>query len=364
MKTITKEFTRENIYPVECITKGYTPVLFDIETTGLKAETSYLYLIGVLEIKRDRLNFIQWFAEKPSEELQVLENFLSWLPDRACLIHFNGRGFDVPYLEKKCKQYGIPSRLSQMPNVDIYRSLAPLKDYFNMQSRRLVAYERLIGLDREDCFNGGELIDVYKEYVGKSKFNKEDAEKLERLLLLHNEEDIRDMVPVLSLFTFMDLFAGNFECFNVMMDCAEPPKALNICLDFAHSFPLNYEKSIATDAGLDNIKVITEGKTAIISIPILTDRLKHFYPDYKNYYYLPAENSAIHKSVASCVDPDHREVATKSTAYTWAEGSFIPQRGTLLTPNFKKELTDSISYIPVNSLKDNESVKAYVRALF
>lgn len=364
MKTITKEFPRENIYPVESLTKGYTPVLFDIETTGLKAETSYLYLIGALEIKRDRLIFIQWFAEKPSEEFEVLDRFLAWLPDKACLIHFNGRGFDVPYLTKKCKQFNIPSRLSQMPNIDLYRSFAPLKDYFNMPCRRLVAYEQLIGLDREDSYNGGELIDVYKEYVGKSKFDKEGAEQLLNMLLLHNEEDIRDMVPVLSLFSYMDLFAGNFSCFNLITDCAQPPTALTIHITLHHPVPVNHTKTLATMPGLESIVVTTENDTVTIRIPIVSDRLKHFYDDYRNYYYLPAEDMAVHKSVASCVEPEHRTAATKATAYTWAKGDFIPQTGNIIKPNFKREFADAVSFIPISSLADGEAVRNYVKALF
>ncbi|MGN0164588.1 MAG: ribonuclease H-like domain-containing protein [Lachnospiraceae bacterium] len=370
MKTITKEFPRGEIYPVESLTKGYTPILFDIETTGLKAETSYLYLIGALEIKRDRLNFIQWFAEKPSEELEVLDRFLAWLPDKACLIHFNGRGFDVPYLCKKCRQYDIPARLSQMPNIDLYRSFSPLKDYFQMASRRLVAYEQLIGLNREDCYNGGELIDVYKEYIGKSKFDGESAEKLLNMLLLHNEEDISDMVPVLSLFSYTDLFSGNFESYNINHkfnddagnDCSSG--TLTITLQAFHSYPLKHEKILATMPCIENIIVKTHGDTAEIQIPVIKERLRHFYDDFKNYYYLPAEDTAVHKSVASCVDSEHRISATKATAYTWATGQFIPQISKAIKPDFKRELCDPVSFIPIDSLKKEDNLRMYIRGLF
>lgn len=376
MKTITKEFPRQNIYPIEKLTEGYTPVLFDIETTGLKAETSYLYLIGAMEIKRDRLLFYQWFAEKPSEEAEVLNSFLAWLPDRTCLIHFNGRGFDVPYLTKKCRQHGVPSRLSQLPNIDLYRSFSPLKDYFNMSSRRLVAYERLIGLEREDCYNGGELIDVYKEYVGKAKFDSAGAEQLLRMLLLHNEEDIRDMVPVLSLFTYMDLMIGNYAAYEIRQpesssadtvknEQASSEKAcLTFTLSFGHDFPLDYRKSFATMPGLGHIEVSTSGNTAVITVPLIEAKLRHYYDDYRNYYYLPAEDMAVHKSVASSVEPNHRIAATKATAYTYAQGAFLPQKGTAIRPNFKYELTDTVSFIPLNSLKESEAIRTYIKALF
>ena len=95
MLEINKTLPRGDIYPAELVSKGLPPILFDIETTGLGAKTAYIYLIGALEIKRDRLVFRQWFAEGPADEKLLIESFLSWLPDRSCLISFNGRGFDV-----------------------------------------------------------------------------------------------------------------------------------------------------------------------------------------------------------------------------------------------------------------------------
>ena len=205
MLQIEKTYPRGDIYPIERRSHGLSPILFDIETTGLSAASSIIYLIGAMEIKKDRLVFRQWFAEGPSDELKVLESFLNFLPDRACLVSFNGRGFDVPFISKRCKNYNIPCYLPQQPDIDLYRVLAPLKDYFGMNSRKLVSYEKLIGLDREDKYNGGELIEVYKEYVGKRKFAPEEAERLKEMLLLHNEEDICDMVPVTALLTYIDL---------------------------------------------------------------------------------------------------------------------------------------------------------------
>lgn len=42
--------------------------------------------------------------------------------------------------------------------------------------------------------------------------------------------------------------------------------------------------------------------------------MRHFYSDYKNYYYLPKEDMAIHKSVAAYVDHEYRENARRTTA--------------------------------------------------
>lgn len=69
-------------------------------------------------------------------------------------------------------------------------------------------------------------------------------------------------------------------------------------------------------------------KDAVInSIPKYNGELKHFYKDYKDYYYLPAEDQAYHKSVAGFVDKSARVQATARTAYTKRAGTFVPVLG-------------------------------------
>ena len=41
------------------------------------------------------------------------------------------------------------------------------------------------------------------------------------------------------------------------------------------------------------------GNIGTLSIKVRSGELKFFYPDYKNYYYLPKEDCAMHKSVRS-----------------------------------------------------------------
>ena len=62
----------------------------------------------------------------------------------------------------------------------------------------------------------------------------------------------------------------------------------------------------------------------VLRLPVYDGVLKHFYPDYKNYSYLPAEDTAIHKSVAVYVDKSQRMPATAATCYTKKEGQFLP----------------------------------------
>ena len=46
--------------------------------------------------------------------------------------------------------------------------------------------------------------------------------------------------------------------------------------------------------------------------------------NYKDYYYLPDEDRAVHKKVGQYVDPEHRVQASASTCYTKKSSTFLP----------------------------------------
>lgn len=74
-----------------------------------------------------------------------------------------------------------------------------------------------------------------------------------------------------------------------------------------------------------NWQLILTREQAHYQIPVYTGSLKYFLPDYTNYYYLPEEDTAIHKSVAGFVDSSHRKKATAATCFNRREGRFLPQ---------------------------------------
>lgn len=77
-----------------------------------------------------------------------------------------------------------------------------------------------------------------------------------------------------------------------------------------------------------------------LRVPLYEEELKYFYSNYKDYYYLPTEDIAIHKSVATFVDKDHREQATAHTCYTRKRSSYLPQWDAVFVPFFKRSYDD------------------------
>ncbi|MDE7206671.1 MAG: hypothetical protein K2N90_05860, partial [Lachnospiraceae bacterium] len=78
---------------------------------------------------------------------------------------------------------------------------------------------------------------------------------------------------------------------------------------------------------------------------------------YKDYYYLPKEDIAIHKSVAAFVDKNYREQAKASNCYTRKVSSYLPQWDVVFTPFFKRSYEDKELFFELtNELKTQREV--------
>ena len=103
-----------------------------------------------------------------------------------------------------------------------------------------------------------------------------------------------------------------------------------------------------------------------IRIPIYEGELKYFYSNYKDYYYLPIEDMAIHHSVASFVDKQYRERAKASNCYNRKTGTYLPQYDTVMSPVFKQEYKDKVSYFELTEdfMSSDVMLRRYVDHIF
>ena len=81
-----------------------------------------------------------------------------------------------------------------------------------------------------------------------------------------------------------------------------------------------------------------------MKIPVCEDELKYFFANYEDYYYLPQEDIALHKSVASFVEKEYREQAKASNCYIKKKGVFLPEWEELITPFFKRDYNSKELY--------------------
>ncbi len=341
MKTFDQPLLNfEPIYPVAKLAPVEETLFLDIETTGFTARSSYLYLIGCVYYKDNCWNTIQWFAENYTEESALLEAFFAFATSYKYLVHFNGNNFDLPYLLQKCLQLGLPYSFEDFEGIDIYRRIAPYKYFLKLSNCKQKTLEQFIGISREDKYSGGDLINIYHDYVRRA------TPEAEHDLILHNADDLKGMLEILPILSYYDLF---HETLRVKKVQANSYKDINgiIKKELLISFvlPTAFPRQISVFS--NGCFFRGEEGTGTLKVPIFEEELKYFYANYKDYYYLPEEDVALHKSVASFVDKDHRIQANASNCYTRKIGSYLPQWDIVFEPFFKRDYKSQELYFEI-----------------
>lgn len=297
-------------------------LFLDIETTGLSAERSQLYLFGCMFRSGDSWTLRQWLLESPFEERSALREICEFVRGFDVLVHFNGEAFDLPYLNAHALSRELDPPFLSMPSLDLYKSLRCCKKLFGMPGCRQKDFEVFIGIDREDQYDGGRLIEVYRNYC------KTGDEELLRLLLLHNREDVLNMGRIHALLPFADfydpgaqLIAGPPRLFNREKALTGTDSEALLIFDLGRTYP------VTVSSHTDGFYLTIEGSALRLLAPLFDGELRHFFYPPSDYYYLPAEDMAIHKSVATYVDPAHRVKATAENCYIKRAGTFVPILG-------------------------------------
>lgn len=331
MRTINQTLENFTIqYPLERIAPLEKLLFIDIETTGFTAKSSSLYLIGASYYHNGCWRIKQWFAKNYDEEQALLRDFFSFAADYTHLIHFNGNNFDLPYLLQKCEMYKLPYNFDNFEGIDLYKRISPYKFFLHTPNCKQKSLEELMGIDREDIYNGGDLIGLYHEYV------KNPTEEIYRLLLLHNSDDMKGMLQILPLLAFYDLFNGSVKARKVQSNRfvdyhGHDRQELLMKLELPTPLPF-------TISNLSNGCYFSgELSEGILKVPVYEEEMKYFYSNYKDYYYLPEEDIALHKSVATFVDKEHRVQAGAANCYTRKRSTYLPQWDIFMEPFFKRD---------------------------
>ena len=309
-------------------------LFLDIETTGFSAASSSLYLIGCVYKHLETFHMIQWFAESPDEECLILQEFFSFSKVYKQLIHFNGNRFDVPYLTQKAAQYGLTEPFDSMDAIDLYKRVVPYKHFLKLPDCRQKTIETFLNISRDDVYNGGELIKIYKKYTA------DPDQDLFELMIQHNADDLSGLVCLLPILSYCDLFfkpikvkkvqANYYKDFN-----GDKKQEILMKLSLPSALP------VAISYGNNNCYFSASGNEGTLKVPIFDEELKYYYSNYKDYYYLPAEDMSLHKSVASFVSKEHRIAATAQTCYTRKRSLYLPQWEVVFEPFFKRDYNDS-----------------------
>jgi len=317
-------------YPLEKLAPIDQLLFLDIETTGFTARSSQLYMIGIVYYLADSFRTRQWFAESKDDEAAIIDGFFEFAADYKYLIHYNGNNFDLPYLQNKIDLLELNHNFDQFIGIDIYKRVSPYKYFLKLPNCKQKTVETFLQIHREDTYSGGELINVYHDYVSSP------SEFSENLLILHNSDDLKGMLVILPILSYYDIFEQGVKIKSVQANTyktinGDQRQELIMTVTLPCSIP------IAISAFTNSCYFRGEGQTGQIRVPILTEEMKYFYSNYKDYYYLPLEGTALHKSIATFVDKDYRQQATAATCYTRQYSTYLPQWDIVIEPFFKRD---------------------------
>lgn len=284
---------------------------FDIETTGLSPRISSLYLIGAATVRNGEWHLDQWFADDYTSEEEILRSFSSFTSSYDTFVHYNGSTFDIPYLEKKYHANHLPSPFIGKDSLDLYRQVRRFKKYFPTCDQKLTTMERLVGFHRHDAYSGKDCIQLYTAFMHKKFFHDPESDVRKKNLLLHNHDDLIGTIVCGLLLAYHQYTSNDPSWIR-----EENKLCFSDTLPHPVPIPLAYEEAGA--------HFCFERDTIRISVPLFEGTLYHFFPDYKNYYYLPQEDMAVHKSVGAYVDSAFREKATAANCYIKKTGTFLP----------------------------------------
>lgn len=300
----------------------------------MSPRVSSLYLIGAAYLQEDQWHIEQWFADDYTSEEEILRSFAASVSSFDTFVHYNGTTFDIPYLEKKYRACHLPSPFTGKDSLDLYRSIQKRKNLFPTQNKKLTTMERFAGFQRHDSYSGKDCIRLYTEFMQKKYFRDPDSVTKKKKLLLHNHDDLVGTIVCCFFLSYTQyrpmqpsyVRQGNKLC---LMDTLAQPVPV----------PLSFEeKGIRYDYNENRLR---------LTISLWEGTLYHYFPDYENYYYLPKEDMAVHKSVGSYVAPAFREKAKASTCYIKKTGAFLPLPKGMdwSAPVFSASRRDSLVYL-------------------
>ena len=337
---------------------------FDIETSGLSSEKSRIYLISYLIFKDGVWTLRQLLSQSSQDESNLIKGFFSDIAKKRLLVHYNGDSIDIPFIVKRALKNQIDSKsFEAMESLDLYKVVKRHKSLFKSENLKLVNLEKIFGYMRDDTMSGKELIKVYHDFEKLSSLPLKSMalEHSKELLLLHNHDDVVALPYLVNFAAFLKLkgyinayFEGPAKSIDISQN--KDFLAINLKIDYDLPFPLTLED---TKRGLS---LVLDDKLISLSIRIFKAEYKHFFEDYKNYYYLPEEDYAIYKSLGEYVDKSRRQRAKKENCYIKKAGRFLPASSSTNLPTFRENYK-SFDCIELDSVLAHEEVlKDYLKS--
>lgn len=167
-------------------------IYLDIETTGLKRNSDYAWVIGAAFVQDDKIESKQIFIKSKDDEKESLLYLNELLKNKQRIVTFNGNIFDIPFLNERAAAYGITLNFPQEQN-DLYELIRKHNKFLMIKRINLKTAEKFMRIERNDPLAGKETLTLYKTYV------ETGYEYLKKSLLNHNYYDIKNLPPLMNV---------------------------------------------------------------------------------------------------------------------------------------------------------------------
>ena len=317
MLTVSK--TVSDVFPEPGLIRRYTgiqcshPLFYDIETTGLSRTSAFIYMIGASRWTGEEWQFRQWMAESPEEESRLLRSFEDFLQDSDAAIQFNGDAFDAPFIAARAGAAGLTSGLDHLPSFDLLRNLRTVGRLLMLPGLKQIHFEGFLCGENRKSVDGRAGITLYHRYC------RNPSPALAGILLMHNEEDILGLGRIFCLLSYRQLFTGDWEPVSCSLrhDGSSAPSS-GLHGEWLH-FTLRLLDTLPRELSVrySDFLLTACGHCVEADILLKDGKLRVYHPDYKNYDYLPEEDTAIPKALSAFIERGRKKTAVPETCYTW-----------------------------------------------
>lgn len=354
--------TFDTFYPSDIHITDQT-LLLNIETTGLSPRNAFVFMIGLGWQEEKGWHFQCLLAEKKMDERELMQSFQQILENFSQVLTYGGHSFTYRFLNNRWRNYSDADCFSSedtadltlfqsVRQLDIQKDISPFRHLLSLENTRKATAEAFIRYTRPEHLDPEALVKCYTSW----ELSKEDTLLLQ--LKSHHEADMIGLLHLHSLSAYTQFFRGRFAKVHL---CRLEENFCHLALILETPVPQRVQLSNAL------LSLSLEKDTAHLVIPVLSGELKYFLPGpVKDYYYLPKEDRAIHRSIACYVDKAYRQKATAATCYIRQEGVFLPSFDTSLQPTFKKSFDDKQLYILCDTEKltsDPAFLRSYISSL-
>ena len=213
----------------------------------------------------------------------LLRNFSSPVPIPSSIMD---HALTSPIWKKDMHCIIFPPPFHARPSLDLYQQLKTCQPLLKLSRMKQPDLEAFLGMSARACCDGRECIRLYREYV-----QTKDSSVAE-MLLGHNREDLLGLGALFSMLSYLSLYQGGYFPACAQLDQQQ------LILTLRLSSPV----LIPVSNGNRLFYIRAENDTVRLLLPLKDGKLRQYYTNYKEYDYLPAEDTAIPKSLSTYID--------------------------------------------------------------